>query len=227
MKHLPDAPGIYDLVCDLNGVRYTLSIPEAYPLEQSPALVVALHQGGVISPFYGREMMEYLVEPGLHVLEALIAAPECRFSSWTTLRCENDVLSLIDYLAENYPLDAKRIVLTGYSAGGAGVWYMAARRQERFSAAIPISCNPHADAFFFEWQVPVYAIHSRKDELVPYQQVEYNIQRLRDRGQQIEFVLLDTPTHDEWQSFVTPLQAAVPWIRQQWQIQHGSPTDML
>ncbi|QDV27273.1 Putative esterase [Aureliella helgolandensis] len=50
---------------------------------------------------------------------------------------ETDVMEAIDFVCENYPVDRERIVLMGFSMGGAGVWHLAAHYGERFAAASP------------------------------------------------------------------------------------------
>jgi predicted esterase len=48
---------------------------------------------------------------------------------------ETDVMEAIDFVCQNYPVDPQRIVLMGFSMGGAGVWHLAAHYGERFVAA--------------------------------------------------------------------------------------------
>lgn len=48
-----------------------------------------------------------------------------------------DILEAIDFVCENYPIDRNKIVLIGFSMGGAGVWHVAARHADRFVAASP------------------------------------------------------------------------------------------
>lgn len=50
---------------------------------------------------------------------------------------ETDVMEAIDFVCETYPIDEDRIVLMGFSMGGAGVWHLAAHYGERFVAASP------------------------------------------------------------------------------------------
>lgn len=50
---------------------------------------------------------------------------------------EIDVLEAIDFVCQHYPVDRQRIVLMGFSMGGAGVWHLAAHYGERFVAASP------------------------------------------------------------------------------------------
>lgn len=222
MNELPRLTGIYHQICPINGLTYTLSIPQTEISEQPNALIVALHWAGPVTPYYGEGILTNLVQPALGELGAIIAAPDCRFSTWTNLRSENQVLELMDYLIESYGLSPQRTVLTGYSLGGSGVWYMAARRSARYCAAIPISCAPHPDIHMMNWRLPVYVIHSRRDELIHYEQVALNVQKLRERGLAVEFTLLDEPTHYDTDAFIEPLQATQAWIRQCWQARRPS-----
>ncbi len=48
-----------------------------------------------------------------------------------------DVLEAIDFACANYPIDRNKIVLIGFSMGGAGVWHVAARNADLFVAASP------------------------------------------------------------------------------------------
>lgn len=217
MNKLPTQPGIYHEICPINGVTYTLSIPQGSISEQPNALIVALHWAGPVTPYYGEGILTNLVEPALGDLGAIIAAPDCRFPNWTNLRSENQVLELMDYLIQGYRLSPRLTVLTGYSLGGTGVWFMASRRQSRFCAAIPISCAPHPDIHLLDWRVPLYVIHSRNDELIHYEQAVLNIKKLRERGLPVEFVLLEGLTHYDTDGFIEPLRAAQPWIRRIWQ----------
>ncbi len=48
---------------------------------------------------------------------------------------ETDVMEAIDFVCQHYPIDRRRIVLMGFSMGGAGVWHLTAHYGERFVAA--------------------------------------------------------------------------------------------
>lgn len=50
---------------------------------------------------------------------------------------ETDVMEAIEFVCQQYPIDQRRIVLMGFSMGGAGVWHLAAHYGERFVAASP------------------------------------------------------------------------------------------
>ncbi len=73
----------------------------------------------------------------IHVPDAIVLHPFGRHCVGYKSAGETDVLEAIDFVCENYPVDKKRIVLMGFSMGGAGVWHLAAHYGERFVAASP------------------------------------------------------------------------------------------
>ncbi len=141
-------PGIHEIITEREGKvvsRVTISIPEGYSAQKSSPLVVVLHWGGEVTPFYGRILLELVVEPALRDLNAIFVAPDSVGGDWTTPANEESVLLLLDDLAASYNIDEERILLTGYSMGGGGTWYLAARHPDKFSAAIPMTAGPPVD----------------------------------------------------------------------------------
>ena len=207
--------GIHEQILSRRGQRYTIAIPDGYADDAVP-LIVALHWGGVVTPFYGRSILAYLVEPALRELGAIIVAPDCLHGDWTNPQSESEVIALLEHLQDSYNIDVNRTVITGYSKGGMGTWYLAARNQDRFAAAVPMAGHPQPDSADVKWEIPLYVIHSRRDEVIPFEQTAQVVDQLRERGIAVEFVLLDGVTHYETDRFVVPLRATVPWIRKVW-----------
>ena len=50
---------------------------------------------------------------------------------------EVDVFEAIDAVKRDFPIDPNRIVLAGFSMGGAGAWHIGAHYREEFCAVIP------------------------------------------------------------------------------------------
>ena len=197
--------------------RYTIAFPDKYPGDEPLPLILALHFAGHGTPYYGRTILEYLVEPALRDLGAVIVAPDCTAKSWSEPQSETDVLSILDFAVNSYKVDTKRILVTGYSMGGNGAWYLAARNPERFSAAVVMSGWPPAEIGQVDWQVPVYVIHSRSDEFIPIEPTRYATSILAEQGVEIEFVILEDVTHFETHQFIKPLHSAIHWINRIWQ----------
>jgi predicted peptidase len=196
--------------------RYTLALPANRGDGQLLPLILALHYAGHGAPFYGRGLLEGVVEPALRDLGALIAAPDCPGPDWTHPRSEAGLLALLDHLHSAYPLDPCRTLIAGYSMGGHGAWHLAARHPDRFAAALVMAAWPPPAALAEPWRVPLYVIHSRQDEVVPLAQTEHAVRQLQAQGAPLEWVVLQGISHYDTYRFVAPLQAAVPWIEQAW-----------
>jgi len=197
--------------------RYTIAFPTGYSDDEPVPLILALHFAGHGTPFYGRIILEELVEPALGDLGGLIVAPDCTADSWINPQSEADVLTLLDYISNNFAVDSGRVVVTGYSMGGNGAWYLSARHPELFSAAVVLSGWPPDEVGQVDWQVPIYVIHSREDDFIPYEPTEFAVTSLTEKGADIEFLVLDGIPHFETYRFIDPLRSVVPWIEKIWQ----------
>jgi predicted peptidase len=195
-------------------LRYTLSVPSSYSNDKFYPLLVALHYGGEVTPYFGKGVLTVLVEPALSELRAIIVAPDCPAGQWDNPTSEAAVISLIADIEKRYRIDKRKILVTGYSLGAIGSWYLAARHPDVFSAAIPISGKPPENMTFV--RIPVYAIHSRADKIFPFNEVKKKVQPLIDRGGAVRLMAVNGLSHYDTKRFVPSLKAAIPWIREVW-----------
>jgi predicted peptidase len=209
------SPGIHDLTLARRGapaIHYALSVPPHYHGEPVP-LVLALHFGGDPEGA-GRSMLDILIEPALGDLGAVIIAPDSLAGGWSGPQNEQAVNALMAAVDRSYAIDPKKVIVTGYSMGGQGTWYWADKYPDRFSAAVPVSGRPTPSAA--TWRVPVFAVHSRDDQVNPIGPTEQRIAELKKRGLNAQLVVLTGITHFETDRFVDGLRRAVPWIQQIW-----------
>jgi len=198
------------------GPLYSIAIPSGYSDDRPVPLILALHYGGHGQPFFGRHILTGLVEPALRSLQAIIVSPDCTGDSWTDPQSETDVFLLLDAIVQDYNIDTTKTLVTGYSMGGIGAWYLSVEHPDRFSAAVVMAGYPPFEGDDVRGEQPLYVIHSRQDEVVPLAPTQEAVKKLRDQGLSVEFVLLDDVTHYEVDRFYTPLKEAVPWIEQVW-----------
>jgi predicted peptidase len=202
---------------DKNGglFRYTIAIPEGYDGNQPVPLILGLHYGGTVTPFYSAGFLEG-IEPSLRDLGAIIVAPDATAGQWTNERAETAIFALLDYIEANYNVDKDRTLVTGYSMGGMGTWYIAGRHQDYFKAALPMAGRPQANVSEIDWQIPLYIIHGRQDNVVPLPPTETAVEKLQAQGADVTLVILDSADHYDTRSFDTALEEATSWIRQKW-----------
>ena len=167
-----------------------------------------------MTPYYSMGFIRSLVVPGLKKLGAIIIAPDCPGDGWTDPISEGAVLALTEYAVRHWPVDRRRVVVTGYSLGGIGSWFFASRHPEIFSAAVPVAGRPVGDV---DVRVPIYAINGRRDEVIDIEPTRTAIESLRARGARVELIVVKGPTHYQTQAFVAPLKEAVVWLRQLWE----------
>jgi predicted peptidase len=205
-------PGIHSLTLERGSdpaIRYAISIPPNYSPSARVPLVLALHFGGDPEGA-GRAVLEILIRPAFSELGAIIVAPDSQGGGWNTAENDRAVNMLLDGVLSSYSIDTRRIVLTGFSMGGAGTWHFGGKYPERFVAAVPVAGRPLASAA--GWRLPVLAVHSRNDQVVPFGPTETRIEELQKAGVTAELITLTGITHYETARFVDGLRRAVPWL---------------
>jgi predicted peptidase len=212
-------PGLHNMTLPRTGeplVRYAISIPRGYSPSSRVPLVLALHFGvqDGKSAGAGRAVVQSLVAPALAELNAIIVAPDSVRGNWSTPENVNAVIALLDSVTARYAIDAKKVVVTGYSMGGTGSWYFGEKYPERFSAAIPVSGRPPGSAS--GWRLPVLAIHSHDDQVVPLGPTEARIAELQKAGVNAMLISPTGVTHYETSRFQEALRQSVSWLQEVW-----------
>jgi predicted peptidase len=199
-----------------SGARYSVAVPSDHKMNRAAPLVLVLHYGGTVTPYYGTHALTEIFEPGLRKLGAIMVAPDCTGEDWTDPQAEEDVLAILDRVMAEYNIDPKRILITGYSMGGIGTWYLAPRHPDLFSAALVVSGYPPQGVLDEPWTTPLYVIHSRADEILPYEATTTVVEELQGRGVPVELDLKGTLGHYQMDMFIKPIKEAVPWIEGVW-----------
>ena len=127
------APGLHTRTLERPSgptIGYAISVPPTHNRTTPAPLVLALHFGvqGGPSLYAGRDVLRLLIGPGLAELGAVIVAPDAIGGGpWTTPENEEAVLGLLDAVMRSYSIDPKRVIVTGFSMGGAGTWHFAGK----------------------------------------------------------------------------------------------------
>lgn len=142
-----------------------------------------------------------LLDEGLE-LPYLVLMPLCPEDSfWND---EHEALhALVEYITENYAVDASRRAITGLSMGGFGTYEMLTRYPQMFSAGVPIcgGIGSLYTRFFLEnlKEIPLWIFHGRLDEQVPVEESLTIHDRLLKLGAQgVKLTVYDDLNHDSW-----------------------------
>jgi predicted peptidase len=219
-SELPQSPGVYERRFEPKDgppVRYTLSIPKGYEPGSPSPLVLALHYGGRVTPYYSKGFVLDLVKPGLQKLDAIIVAPDCPSpDGWANQKSDRAVTALVYHLLERYEIDRSRVLVTGYSLGGHGTWYMAAEHPDLFTAAIPMAGAPPRGTLNKIGVIPICVVHSADDRVVPIQPARDAATELEKKNTTVKLIVSRGMEHYHFGSFVEPLKRAAAWVDKQW-----------
>lgn len=200
---------------DGSTVRYGLSVPSDYAAARARPLVVALHPGGS-GPYYGDGFLRSIFMPGLRDLSPVMVAPDVPGRSWTEPRAEEAVMSLVTAMTNEFAIDPRRIMVVGFSMGGAGTWYLSARHADRFTAAIVMAGRTEEPLANLA-RIPTYVIHGRADEVVPFPQAHERFQALEKMGRPIAFDALSGVSHYSMGSYIESLTRGGRWVSERWE----------
>lgn len=116
---------------------YGLVIPEKLSLDKPAPLYVWLHGRGDTSADL-QFIRERLKSPGTLVVDnAIVLHPFGRYCNAFKFAGETDVFEAIADVQKNYKIDPARIVICGFSMGGAGAWHLGAHYPDRWVAVHP------------------------------------------------------------------------------------------
>jgi predicted peptidase len=221
METGPRDYAVYEKVLTLESganLRYALAVPPSLSADRPRPLILALHYGGRVTPYYGKGFLTGLVLPALRGLEAVMIAPDCPGEGWTDPASEQAVMELLQTIQKDYAIDRGRLVITGYSMGATGTWDYVFKHPGLFSAAIIISGMPPKGIILNDPGTPVLVIHSRDDELFPLDAVRKFISACKSQGLPVEIKVTAGLSHCNFDRFVPALREAVPWVKKKWAI---------
>ena len=90
------------------------------------------------------------------------------------------------------------------------------RHSDFFTAAIPIAGSPGAIATTAIGDMPIHIVHSRDDDVVPFEPAAKAAEDLSRTGQLVHLSALENVGHYEMAGYLKTLREAGDWVREQW-----------
>lgn len=194
---------------DKTRVTYSVYHPENYKKVDSLSLVIALHWGWgqrELPDNFSQEFMENFVIPIYKNQNKIIIAPNCPVKSWVDDKSIASVLELRDYCIEKYNIDTNKIIITGFSLGGIGTWYLATHYSNLFTCAIPIAGYPEMDWLKKQGEINLLVVNSVDDEIIPFEKVNSAVEYIKSRGQNVRLKKLFGVGHYSMNQFIGPVK---------------------
>ena len=195
---------------------YVEYLPKDYDPAKEYPLVLFLHGAGerVQDPhqamFHG--YMKYVREQGKEY-PFIFIAPQCIGNAYWGSYTES-LSAFLDFILETYPVDRRRVYLTGLSMGGTGTWMFAMARPNTFAALMPV-CGSG-----IYWNVanllktPIYMVHGDCDTCVPISNSVEMLTSINSRGGNAKLKICYGVGHDAWNYAYTD-DALLEWLLSQ------------
>jgi len=197
---------------------YSVRIPKDFDPAKKYPLLVFLH--GSASDEWDMYGFQFLIPP-----DFIAIGPNARGPSHNYVRdnAQEDIAEAIDSVIANYPIDTEKIILSGFSMGGYGVYRTFYETPEKFKALIVLSGTPnlwkpeHPDFLEDEYlqtlkNIPIFIYHGKKDLNIPYQKTENLVEKMKELGISVEFHAEKDKGHEiPGKTIVAAIQE---WIRE-------------
>lgn len=107
-------------------------------------------------------------------------------------------LQLLAALQAKYPVDPSRLLVTGLSMGGYGVWDIIARHPTMFAGALALCGGGDPAQAPALRDLPLWAFHGDQDPAVPVRGSRLMIRALRQAGGNPRYTEVSGQGHDVW-----------------------------
>jgi predicted peptidase len=121
------------------------------------------------------------------------------------------VLEIIAALQREFPIDERRIYVTGQSMGGLGVWNIMSNRPGFFAAAVPCCGSRGVDDGAASPSTPLWAFHGAADQVVPVSISRDRIAARRKAGAHPLYTEYADVDHNVWEWAYTEPEL-VKWV---------------
>ena len=180
--------------------NYLLFLPEGYgEQEKDWPMMLFLHGAGE----RGSDLQKVKIHGPPKIVEEqgdfpfIVVSPQCPEDRWWN--DDLDVLiNLLDEVVAKHDIDNDRVYLTGLSMGGYGTWALASKYPDRFAAIAPICGGGTMIMALGLEDMPVWAFHGAKDQVVPVGESERMVETINARGGNARLTVYPDAGHDSW-----------------------------
>lgn len=187
-------------------LNYIITAPDNYdPENESLPMIVFLHGAGErgndpeLLRRYGISKI-FSADPQYKGMRTVTLSPQLTDSNITWNHVTDELMQLIEIIAEKYNINRDRITLTGVSMGGFGTWEMGMLYPDFFAALAPICGGGMC------WRageiaragIPVRAFHGADDNIVLPSYSSDMVNAVNAHGGNASLTIYEGIAHDVW-----------------------------
>ena len=184
-------------------VKYLIYRPEEvlkYPEKQYPMLYTLSGNGEVATDDKPMNLIrngsvpEYIYKG--NDVPMMVMSIQHTAQNWNVAMIDEAIV----YGNKTFPVDPKRVYLTGMSGGGYGCWSYAQAHPEKLAAIVPISGGGNLSKACTLKDVPVWAFHNQTDNVVPSTNTTNMVKNLNGcpPAKEVKQLLFPDTGHDCW-----------------------------
>jgi predicted peptidase len=121
------------------------------------------------------------------------------------------VVEVLEQLRKEFPVDGRRIYVTGLSMGGYGTWDVIARHPNYFAAAAPICGGGDEATAGRIAAIPIWCFHGGKDGVVKPQRSRNMIEAIKKAGGEPKYTEYPNEGHGSWTPAYNEAEF-LPWL---------------
>ena len=131
--------------------------------------------------------------------EFIIIAPQCPTGDyWDSHEQQHNLIQLIRTAKEELKVNSNKVYVTGLSMGGFGTWELAANLHNQIAAAAPVCGGGSKWNSRLLKNVPIWAFHGAKDDIVPPELSEEMVEAIQEKGGNAKLTIFPNANHNSW-----------------------------
>lgn len=195
----------------LDNLGYMISYPDNFDETKTYPVIFFMHgagnRGNDINKLFDNAYFQIL--PTHKDFPFITVAPHCSADTWFELW--QPLKNLVHHITTLPFVDVSRIYLMGVSMGGYGAWQLGMSLPQYFAAMVPICGGGmywNADQLV---NVPVWAFHGGKDDIVFPEESIKMVNAVNKYGGNAKLTIYEDSLHSVWFK-VYPDQAVYDWL---------------
>jgi predicted esterase len=102
--------------------------------------------------------------------------------------------------------------------GGIGVWHLTGKRSNPYTAAVIMAAQPPDLKVLDGWDMPMFIIHGKMDELFPVVETTKAVIELEQDGADLKYRILEGVSHFQVHKYHAVIDEVNAWLIEKWGI---------